>query len=287
MPDRVTVVIAGLEAFGRHGVFPAERELGQRFVVDLELDLLDCPGVASDALAGTVDYGTLAAEVAAIVAGTPSALLEHLAGRIADRALGEPLADAVTVTVRKPHVALAQTLDHAAVRLRRTREHVYWLGLGANQGDRLAGLQGLLDGLRDGGATVTGVSGVYETAPRDLTDQPAFLNAAARVRATLAPRAMLDLAKGVERRLGRSGGGVRYGPRPADCDLLVWDGGAWRDEALELPHPRLCERRFALLPLLDLDPGLTLPDGRSLAIEAAADAVASQPAEPWPGGALG
>ena len=60
----------------------------------------------------------------------------------------------------------------------------------------------------------------------------------------------------MEAELGRDPGGVRFGPRAIDCDLLLWDGGAWRDDALEMPHPRLAERRFALLPLLDLDPGL-------------------------------
>ena len=66
-------------------------------------------------------------------------------------------------------------------------------------------------------------------------------------------------AKRLEAELGRDPGGVRFGPRAIDCDLLLWDGGAWHDEALEVPHPRLAERRFALLPLLDLDPALTLP----------------------------
>lgn len=287
MADRVTIVIAGLEVFGRHGVFASERELGQRFVVDAELELLACPGVATDHLSDTVDYAALTDEIAAIVAGPPCALLEQLAGRIAGRCLAEPMAASVTVTVRKPHVALPHVLEHTAVRLRRDREHTYWLGLGSNQGDRLANLQGLVDALRDGGATVTGVSRLYETAPREITDQPAFLNGAVRVRAPLAPREMLALAKGAERRMGRGGGGVRYGPRPADCDILAWDGGTWRDDALEVPHPRLAERRFALLPLLDLDPGLVLPDGAAVRDLADAPEVAAQGAAEWPDGALG
>ena len=287
MPDRVTIVIAGLEVFGRHGVFASERELGQRFVVDVELTLLACPGVGTDHISDTVDYAALADEVAAIVAGPPCDLLEHLAGRIADRCLAEPLAAEVAVTVRKPHVALPHVLEHTAVRLERAREHVYWLGLGSNQGDRLANLQGIVDALRDAGATVTGVSPLYETAPREITDQPAFLNGAVRVRTALAPRGMLDAAKRAERRMGRTGAGVRFGPRPADCDLLVWDGGVWRDEVLELPHPRLVERRFALQPVLDLDPELTLPDGTSLRDAAAEPGVAAQAAIRWPDGALG
>jgi 2-amino-4-hydroxy-6-hydroxymethyldihydropteridine diphosphokinase len=154
----------------------------------------------------------------------------------------------------------------------------YWLGLGANLGDRHAALAAAVAGLRDV-AAVEAVSPLWETAPRDLEDQPAFLNAAARVETELGPRELLAAVKELERDLGRDPGGVRFGPRAIDCDLLLWEGGTWSDEALVIPHPRLAERRFALLPLLDLDPGLTLPDGRSLADLAAAIDPSEQPAE--------
>jgi len=212
--------------------------------------------VASDELAGTVDYATLADQVAAIVAGPPRQLLEHVAGRIADRALAEPRAHRVRVELSKPQVALPQSLEATAVRIERVRESTYWLGLGSNLGDRLANLQGLVDALRDGGVRVEALSPVYDTAPQQITDQPAFLNAVARVRTELVPRELLAVAKRAERRLGRTGAGVRFGPRPADCDILFWEGGVWHDAALEIPHPRLTERRFVLVPLLDVGAGL-------------------------------
>jgi dihydroneopterin aldolase/2-amino-4-hydroxy-6-hydroxymethyldihydropteridine diphosphokinase len=287
MNERVTVIIRGLEIFGRHGVFDAEQELGQRFVVDLELELMRCPGVTSDALVDTVDYAALTDAVGGIVAGPPQRLLEHVAGRIADRALIEPLAHRVRVELRKPHVALPQTLRETAVRLERVRESTYWLGLGSNLGDRLANLQGLVDALRDGGVRIEAISPVYDTAPREIADQPAFLNAVVRVRTDLAPPALLAVAKRAERRLGRTGGGVRFGPRPADCDIVFWDGGIWRDADLEIPHPRLTERRFVLVPLLDVGPELVHPDGRALAACDAALDPDEQPVRPWPDGALG
>lgn len=149
----------------------------------------------------------------------------------------------------------------------------YWLGLGANLGDRWAALEAAVRALADAGIDIEAVSGVYETAPRDLDDQPPFLNAAARVRSTHAPQEMLALVKGIERQLGRDPTGRRFGPRVIDCDLLLWDGGRWAAADLEVPHPRLTQRRFALVPLLEIDPGLTLPDGTPLArIEAALDA---------------
>jgi 2-amino-4-hydroxy-6-hydroxymethyldihydropteridine diphosphokinase len=79
---------------------------------------------------------------------------------------------------------------------------------------------------------------------------------------------------------------LRYGPRPIDCDLLVWEGGAWAEERLVVPHPRLVERRFAMLPLLALDPGLTLPDGTVLADACARIPPGEQPAERWAGPGL-
>jgi len=163
----------------------------------------------------------------------------------------------------------------------------WWLGLGSNMGDRRDMLQAAVDALRARGVVVEAVSPVYETAPREREDQPAFLNAAVRAHTALAPPALLDVAKGVERDLGRRAGGVRYGPRPIDCDLLVWEGGAWAEERLVVPHPRLAGRRFAMLPLLDLDPDLTLPDGTVLADACARIPPEEQPAARWAGPALG
>lgn len=113
------------------------------------------------------------------------------------------------------------------------------------------------------------VSRVYETAPREVEDQPPFLNAACRVRSPLEPPALLDVVKGIERHLGRVEG-PRYGPRAIDLDILLWEGGAWRDDRLEVPHPRLGERRFALVPLLDVAPEGALGDGGTVAAALAA-----------------
>lgn len=162
----------------------------------------------------------------------------------------------------------------------------YWLGLGGNMGDRCGALQAAVDALRDAGVVVEAVSPLFETAPRDLEDQPAFLNAAIRVRVAADPPAVLALAKRVERNLGRDPAGVRFGPRPIDCDLLVWEGGTWSDDALVVPHPRLAERRFAMVPLLELDPDLTLPDGTALADACAAIDPLSQPVSEWTAGSV-
>ncbi len=118
--DVLTVHVRGLEAFGHHGVHDAERELGQRFVVDLDIELREALSTRSDELGDTVNYASLADAVCALVAGPPVALLERLAGMIADLVLEDPRARSVTVTVRKPHVALRPAVAETAVTLRRS-----------------------------------------------------------------------------------------------------------------------------------------------------------------------
>jgi 2-amino-4-hydroxy-6-hydroxymethyldihydropteridine diphosphokinase len=141
-----------------------------------------------------------------------------------------------------------------------------YIGLGANLGDRAAMLRAAVEQLAaEPGIDVVAVSPVHETEPVGYTAQPRFLNAAAAVETELPPRDVLDRLLGIERRLGRTRGGPRFGPRTIDLDLLLY-GNEWIDEpGLEVPHPRLHERLFALEPLLELDPQLELPGRGPLA----------------------
>ena len=102
------------------------------------------------------------------------------------------------------------------------------------------------------------VSSLYASAPRDVEDQPEFLNAALELETDLAPRQLLVQLKGIELALGRDPSGERYGPRAIDIDILAIQGRCLADQELDLfvPHPRLQERRFALEPLTEIDPGL-------------------------------
>ena len=98
-----------------------------------------------------------------------------------------------------------------------------------------------------------------ETDPVGFVEQPRFLNAAVRVRTELSPRALLERLLEIERQLGRTRDGPRYGPRTIDLDLLVYDDAVVDEPGLTVPHPRLAERRFVLEPLADLDPALFVP----------------------------
>jgi 2-amino-4-hydroxy-6-hydroxymethyldihydropteridine diphosphokinase len=109
------------------------------------------------------------------------------------------------------------------------------------------------------GVSLVAVSTVRETEPVEVVDQPRFLNAAAAVETELPARELLERLLAIERRLGRTREGPRFGPRSIDLDLLVYGGDQIAQPGLDVPHPRLHERLFALEPLAELDPDLVLP----------------------------
>jgi 2-amino-4-hydroxy-6-hydroxymethyldihydropteridine diphosphokinase len=129
-----------------------------------------------------------------------------------------------------------------------------YVGLGANLGDREATIRAALEALPG----LVGVSKLRETDPVGVVDQPPFLNAAAALETELAPRDLLDTLLAVECELGRERR-ERWGPRTIDLDLLLYGDETIDEPGLTVPHPRLHERRFALEPLLDLDPELAIP----------------------------
>lgn len=142
-----------------------------------------------------------------------------------------------------------------------------FVGLGSNLGDREATLRVAVEQLDlDPAIEVVAVSSLRETDPVGYLDQPPFLNGAVELETQLAPHELLARLQAIERDLGRVREGVpRYGPRTCDLDLLLYDDLELDTPELTVPHPRLVERRFALEPLVELDPDLTLPDGRRLA----------------------
>jgi len=141
-----------------------------------------------------------------------------------------------------------------------------YLGLGSNVGDRREQLLAAVQELPKHGVEVVASSSVYETEPVGLVlDQRDFYNACLRVDTAHGPVELLDACKAVERTLGREPGGRRHGPRPIDVDVLLLGDVRFESERLTLPHPEVISRRFVLVPLLELDADLTLPDGTPLA----------------------
>ena len=133
-----------------------------------------------------------------------------------------------------------------------------FLSLGSNHGDRAANLRRALEELGKVGVKVERASSLYKTEPVDFTPQAWFLNCVAEARTALMPMRLLNAVKSVERALGRRPG-VSKGPRPIDIDILFYENVVVRTAALTIPHERMHERRFVLVPLRELAPALRHP----------------------------
>lgn len=135
-----------------------------------------------------------------------------------------------------------------------------WLGLGANLQQPLKQLKLALDRLNHSSAVkIVEVSPFYETPPWGDKQQNNFINAVAHIETSLEPLQLLHFLQSIENEMGRSREGRRWGPRLIDIDLLLFDGYSCNSAELELPHPRMHERAFVLLPLSDLDASLEIP----------------------------
>jgi 2-amino-4-hydroxy-6-hydroxymethyldihydropteridine diphosphokinase len=136
-----------------------------------------------------------------------------------------------------------------------------YIGLGSNLGDRIENLRGARERIETSGIRIRRNSSLYETEPRGLVEQPWFLNQVIETETTLFPRQLLARLLRIEREMGR----IRTapdGPRTINLDILLFGNAVVHAAGLEIPHPRMAERRFVLEPLAELAPGLRPPRGR-------------------------
>jgi len=160
--------------------------------------------------------------------------------------------------------------------------HAY-IGLGSNLGDRRAQIEVALDAMAGRGMRLLAVSPLYETEPWGLIDQPRFLNAACAVETNLSPDVLLDALQAIEHSMGRVRT-VRYGPRPIDLDILMYDDLRIDTPRLAIPHPGMLGRATVLVPLADIAPDLVHPiTGRTIR-EHLADLGATPDIAPYPPG---
>ena len=144
-----------------------------------------------------------------------------------------------------------------------------WLGLGGNLGDVTVAMADALKLLNASESiSVTAVSGIYKTPPWGLEDQPWFKNCCAEIETSLEPEALLEACQNVER-AGKRERIVRWGPRTIDVDILIYDGVEQTEQRLTIPHPRITERAFVLVPLTEIAPNLML-NTKTIADHAAA-----------------
>lgn len=272
-PARDRIEVAGIRAWGRHGVLAEETELGQQFVVDVALHVDTAAAGRSDRLERTVNYAEVARIAREEIEGEPVALVETLAERLAARVLGtigDPLVRRIEVTVHKPAAPVGLPVDDVRLRIVRDAEPVdAVLAVGTNLGNReghLARALELLD--RTPGVEVDWTSPVVETDPVGGVEQDAFLNAVVGVRTALSPFALLAQCQRLEQDARRERL-VRWGPRTLDVDVIAYGAHTSEDEELTLPHPRAHERAFVLEPWRLARPGALLPGHGEVAALAA------------------
>lgn len=161
-----------------------------------------------------------------------------------------------------------------------TRPVIAFVGLGGNQGDAVATLRSAVQALSGLPQTrLLQASGLYLTPAWGLQQQPDFVNGVAMLETQLDPRALLEALLGVERDFGRDRkAGSRWGPRTLDLDLLLYGDAVIGEPGLQVPHPHLHERAFALVPLLEIAPDILIPgQGRARDALSSLDTSAIEP----------
>lgn len=141
-----------------------------------------------------------------------------------------------------------------------------YIGIGSNVGDRLDHCRRAIEELRGtADIEVERMSSFYETSPVGGPPQRSYVNAVVLISTLLDPRTLLDTCREIEARIGRDPSEIRWGPRVVDLDILTFGDEKVNDPDLEIPHPRMTQRRFALIPLLEIDPDATDPWGKRYA----------------------
>ncbi len=255
------IKITNLRVFAHHGVFPQETEDGQDFYVNAGL-YLDCRKAGgSDALEDSIDYGEVCHFITDFLQNNTYRLLEAAAEHVASELLLGWRAQglrAVDVELCKPHAPIGLPFENVSVSLHREWHRVY-LSIGSNIGDREAYLRGAVERLsKERSIAVRRVSDFLRTKPYGGVEQEDFLNAAVDLDTLLAPGELLALLHTIERQAGRTRK-VHWGPRTLDLDIIFYDGLAYEDEALVIPHVDMQNRDFVLRPLLQLCPNYRHP----------------------------
>ncbi len=245
-----TIYVERLKVFGHIGVYDFEKENGQNFLIWAEADIDD--SALSDDIETSVDYTKLVSSLKNLVRESRCDLLETFAKNMLASVMARyPAIMKMRVRVQKEAPPIDAELSSVGVSTQLCRNAVY-LSLGSNVGDRMENLQSAisrLDAISD--TRVLSVSDVYETSPVDCTDGGDYLNCAVKLSTLLSPLELLHAMQDIENELGRVRP-YKNAPRTIDMDMLLYGGEASAAGELILPHPRMLERKFVLVPLLDI-----------------------------------
>ncbi len=263
--------IKNLEVFARHGVFPEENALGQKFVVSAVLYTSTREAGRADDLAKSIHYGEVSRFITEFMEQNTFQLLETAAERLAEELLlNTEHLEKIRLEIKKPWAPVGLPLETVSVEIERGW-HTAYIALGSNLGDKEANLRLGVEGLRSTrGCRVEAVSDFLVTAPYGGVEQDDFLNGAMKIRTLLTPHELLERLHEIEQEAKRERV-VRWGPRTLDLDILLYDDLILDEEELHIPHIEMCKRDFMLKPLCQIAPYARHPVYNRTAAELLAD----------------
>ena len=251
--------IENLEIFAKHGVFPEENFLGQKFVLSAVLHTDTRKAGLTDELSYSVHYGEVSHLIKKVVEENTWKLLETVAEATAKAILlSYPMVSQVDLTIKKPWAPIGLPLDTVSVEISRGWHTVY-LSAGSNLGERQQFLRAAVRLLQECSEIRNlKVSKLMETAPYGYTEQPAFLNGAIELETLFTPQELLIVIHKIEAELGRERV-IHCGPRTIDLDIVFYDDEIVAESELIIPHIDMQNRLFVLEPLYMLCPGKVHP----------------------------
>ncbi len=251
--------IEDLEFYARHGVFPEETKLGQKFTLSVVMYMNTCGAGKNDDLDLSVDYGSVSHFITEYMQNNTYKLIEAAVENLAkELLLRYPLLLGVDLELKKPWAPIGLPLKYVSVKISRFWHKAY-LGLGSNLGDKKAYLDHaieLLNAAKD--CKVEKVSDYLVTKPYGGVEQDDFLNACLLLKTQLSPEELLCRLHEIEQEAHRERV-VRWGPRTLDLDILLYDDVIMETDSLVIPHIEMHMRDFVLKPLCQIAPNIRHP----------------------------
>lgn len=251
--------IENLEFFARHGVFPEETKLGQKFIVSLTMYMNTRKAGKSDNLEVSVDYGAVSHFITDYMKENTFLLIEAAAENLLrELLLHFPLVKGIDLELKKPWAPIGLPVEYASVKISRFWHRAY-LGMGSNLGDKKGYLDQAVEKIKeDPECVVEKVSQYLVTEPYGGVEQDDFLNACMVVRTLLSPEELLDKLHEIEQEAHRERI-IHWGPRTLDLDILMYDDLVMESDDLIIPHIEMDKREFVLKPLCEIAPNLRHP----------------------------
>lgn len=256
------VHIEKLEIYAYHGVFSQEKDLGQKFLIDLDILLKDKKSLKDD-IENTINYGELASFVCSFALENTFDLIESLADKIAMAILFKyDLAKSVKVKIHKPNAPVKEHFEDIYVEVER-KKILALIGLGSNMGDRKKNIGQAIRHIEEISnlgiyTEIRKKASLIETRAWGKEDQADFINTVIEVETALSPHELLEELLAIEKKMGRLRK-EKWGPRNIDLDILLFDDEIICEDNLVIPHPYLHKREFVLESLKEIAPNKTHP----------------------------